>query len=226
MKVTENLTIGSSGSVRKVQLEDGKIIEADIIIASIGVTPNTSFAKGVALDKDGGLNADVFLRSTSNKDVYGAGDLVSYPYFHTNDRVREEHLTSAVNQGATAAWNMLGKMVPYQGVPFYWSRQYNKSIAVVGKSDGFDKVIVDGTPDKFDFAAFYFKGGKVIAASGMMRSKEMILLSQAIRQNLQVTADFFDGNVLNKDKLIKLIATKGKQCNCSRSTNNDAPCRI
>ena len=208
-----------------MSLSDGSKLDADLVIAAVGVTPNTQFAKGLALDRDGGLNADVFLRSTSNKDVFGAGDLVSYPYFYSKERVREEHLTNAVNQGANAAWNMLGKMVPYEGVPFYWSRQHNKSIGVTGKTNGFDEVVIDGKPEDFEFAAYYFRDGKMIAASGMNRAKDLILINQALRQHVKLTKEHLDGTALNKDKLSKILDSPKKGCGCHRAGNNDAPCR-
>jgi len=61
-------------------------------------------------------------------DIYAAGDIASYPYWHSGKRVRVEHWVVASDQGSTAAFNMLGKMVPYGKIPFFWTRFYNKSI--------------------------------------------------------------------------------------------------
>lgn len=132
---------GTDGKVTSVKLQNGKSLDADLVIMGIGATPATWFLKDtVALDKDGGVNTDVFLRSTSNKDVFAAGDIASYPYFYTAERVRVEHISEAIGQGAHAALNMVGKMQPYAGVPFFWTRAFNKSLACVGVINGYDKV--------------------------------------------------------------------------------------
>jgi NADPH-dependent 2,4-dienoyl-CoA reductase/sulfur reductase-like enzyme len=202
------------------------VIDADLVITAIGVTPNTDFLKGVALDKDGGVNADVFLRSTNQKDVFAAGDLVSYPYFYENKRIRVEHLSEAFNHGTYAAWNMLGKMIPYNGVPFFWTRQWNKSVACVGHLDGgWDKVVIDGKPSEYNFAAYYFKNNKLIGASGMMRSKDLMAINHAIRINMPITEEYFNGTALDVERLKTELLAKGPKCNCSRAKNNKAPCR-
>lgn len=202
------------------------MLDADLVITSIGGKPNTWFLKGVSLDKDGGVNADVFLRSTNQPDIFAAGDIVSYPYYYTADRIRVEHLSEAFGHGAYAAWNMLGKMVPYNGVPFFWSRQWNKSIACVGVAKDWDKVVIDGQPEKFEFAAYYFKGGRIVAASGMMRSKDLITLNHAMRVGLNITEDFLNGTTLDIQRVRQALAEKAPRCDCKRAKATEAPCRV
>lgn len=216
--------IGDS-TVKKVKLVSGEEIDADMVVTAIGITPNSEFLKNVALDRDGGLNADVFFRSTNQKDIFGAGDVASFPYHFDPQRIRVEHLAEAFDQGAHAAWNMLGKMVPYKGVPTYWSRQYNKSIGCVGYLKNWDNIVIDGSPEKYDFAAYYMKEGKVIGAAGMGRSKDLMALNHAIRLNLHVTNDYFKGTALDVEKLQKILLEKGPKCHCNRSKNMSAPCR-
>lgn len=129
------------GRVSKVVLSNGNSFDADLVILATGVQPNTWFLKNrIALDSDGGVNADVFMRSTTDKDIFAAGDVVSFPYFHTAERIRVEHISEAIGTGAFAAMNMTGKMVPYNGVPFFWTRAFNKSLAYVGNASSYDEV--------------------------------------------------------------------------------------
>ena len=217
---------GEGSNVSEVVLNSGEVIQADVVILGMGVRPNTWFLKDVALDKDGGVNADIFLRSTTNKDVFAAGDIVSYPYHYTTDRIRVEHLSEAFNQGTHAAWNMLGKMVPYSGVPFYWSRQWNKSVACVGYlKGGWDDVVIDGTPDDFKFAAYYFKGNRLVGLAGMMRGKDMITVNHAMKLGIPITKDYLKGTALNLDRLQEEIKSKGGSgCHCHRAAHTKAPC--
>ena len=166
------------------------------------------------------------MRSSNQKDIFAAGDLVSYPYFYNNKRIRVEHYSEAFNHGSHAAWNMLGKMIPYSGVPFYWTRQWNKSVACVGYlQDGWDNVVVDGKVNDHNFAAYYFKTGKLVGAVGMMRAKDLMAINHAIRLNVHITPDYLNGTALDVERLRKELLAKGPKCHCHRSKNMSAPCR-
>lgn len=58
-----------------VELNSGKKIEADIVIWSIGVKPETKLAKSAGLDigESGGIKVNSFMQ-TSNEDIYALGD--------------------------------------------------------------------------------------------------------------------------------------------------------
>lgn len=61
-----------------VQLEDGTSIPADIVIAAVGVRPESSLARdaGLALTEQGGIVVDAQMR-TSQPHVYAVGDAVA-----------------------------------------------------------------------------------------------------------------------------------------------------
>lgn len=101
---------GSNGKVTHAELKDGTLLEADMVIFGAGVQPATQFVKGaVDLDKDGSVKCDAFLRS-SDKDIFAAGDVASFPFFLNGQRVRVEHWNHALQQGHVASYNMLGKV--------------------------------------------------------------------------------------------------------------------
>lgn len=59
----------------QVLLADGSAIDAELVIASIGVKPDTTLAKaaGVEIGKRGGISVNKF-NQTSNPDIYAIGD--------------------------------------------------------------------------------------------------------------------------------------------------------
>jgi apoptosis-inducing factor 3 len=120
---------GKDGAVSSVVLSDGRELEADLVILGVGVLPATKFLEGsgIQLDKVGAVVVDPFLQTTA-KDVYAAGDIASFPYWVNGRQTRIEHYNVAMDQGSHAAFNMLGKMVPFGNIPFFWTRHYNKSI--------------------------------------------------------------------------------------------------
>ena len=73
----------STDDVVRCHLKSGKIMDADLVILSIGVAPDTAFAKaaGLRVGARGHIVVDGFQR-TSDPDIYAAGDAVE-----TADRV-------------------------------------------------------------------------------------------------------------------------------------------
>jgi NAD(P)H-nitrite reductase large subunit len=132
-KVVEIRGDDASATAKSVILDDGTEIEADLVLIGTGVLPATKFLEGsgIQVDKWGGILCDPFLQ-TSAKDVYAAGDVASFPFWSTGSRLRIEHYMNAMDQGSYTAFNMLGKMVPFGNIPFYWTRHYNKTVQYIG----------------------------------------------------------------------------------------------
>lgn len=107
-KVAEILK-DKDGNVESVKLEDGTIIEADCVIVGAGVSPATKFLErtdnGIKVDARGAVVCDPFLQ-TSNKDIFAAGDVASFPFWMTGKQVRIEHWVNALEQGETVAHSM------------------------------------------------------------------------------------------------------------------------
>jgi len=144
-----------------VELDDGTSLEAPLVVVGVGVTPRVALAEAAGLRVDGGIVVDDHLRASA-PDVYAAGDVARYPDPRTGDLVRIEHFVVAERQGQAAARAMLGGG-PYRDVPFFWSRHYGVTYRYVGHAAGWDRIEARGSLDDRDFAAFYLKGGKVLA---------------------------------------------------------------
>lgn len=78
---------GSGNQAKSVVLDDGTELSSDLILVGAGVLPATKFLEGtgIKLDKMGAIVTDPFLQS-SVKDIYAAGDIVSYPYWLTGEQ--------------------------------------------------------------------------------------------------------------------------------------------
>mmetsp|Transcript_24189 Transcript_24189/g.27900 ORF Transcript_24189/g.27900 Transcript_24189/m.27900 type:complete len:524 (+) Transcript_24189:1-1572(+) len=124
--------IGKDGEVTGVELSDGTVLDADVVILGTGIQPTTQCVQeGVELERDGSIRVDPFLK-TSADNIYAAGDVASYPYWVTGKRARVEHWNHATQQGEVAAFNMLGKQIPYDNIPFFWTRNYMKTLQYAG----------------------------------------------------------------------------------------------
>ena len=161
------------GKVDKVVLHTGDIIEADMVVVGAGAELNDEMAKEAGLKMDhkvGGVKTNPFMQ-TSNQDIFAAGDLASFPSWYVGENIRSEHWTTGIDQGTSAAFNMLGKMIPYGNVPFWTQKTMaiNEGMQFVGHADSWDTIHIDGSINDKKFIAYYIKDNKVLGALGLRR---------------------------------------------------------
>lgn len=188
--------VGEAGKVTGVELEDGTVLDADLVILGTGVTPATSFIQdGIELAKDGSVKVDPYLR-TSTSNVFAAGDMAEFPYYVTGERARVEHWNHATQQGEVAAYNMLDKDIPYDIIPFFWTRNYLKTLQYTGYARDFSEVHIDGSLEELKFVAYYIKGDKILAAAGLNRGADIHVIKEAMRVGIMPSAsEIKDGSV-------------------------------
>ena len=160
-----------SHNVEAVTVDSGESIETDMVVVGVGVRPVTHFLEGVELDQAGGVVVDSRLRAADG--LYAAGDIVSFVDLRTGERLRIEHWRTAQQQGRVAARNMLGRELPFEGVPFFWTQQFDLTLRYVGHAASWDEIVYQGDVSSHDFLAFYVKENRVLAVAGMNRDREL-----------------------------------------------------
>ena len=168
-----------AAAVRAVVLDSGESVEADLVVIGVGVSPATAFLEGVTLHRDGGVVVDRHLCAADG--LYAAGDIAYFPSPLTKNRQRIEHWRTAQQQGRVAAHNMAGRIVEFDGVPFFWTRQFDAGLLYVGHVAAWDEIIYEGEVSAQDFLAFYVAGGRVLAVAGMNRDRELAALEELMR---------------------------------------------
>ena len=100
-----------------VKLNNGEVINTDMVILSIGVRPEISLAKGtdIKLGETGGIWVDEYLQ-TSVKDIYAVGDCIEFPHPLTGKPYLNYLANPANRQARIVADNMvLGNITKYEG---------------------------------------------------------------------------------------------------------------
>jgi 3-phenylpropionate/trans-cinnamate dioxygenase ferredoxin reductase subunit len=155
---------GSNGKADGVRLADGSHIQADMVIAGVGITPNSQLASTAGLKTGNGIQVDAQLRS-SDPDIYAAGDVANAFHPLLAKHIRVEHWANALHQPQAAAKAMLGQDVAYDRVPYFFTDQYDLGMEYSGyvEPDGYDEVVFRGDVGRREFIAFWLGGGRVLA---------------------------------------------------------------
>ena len=176
-----DLFVGDTG-LERVALKNGRELEVDFAVVGIGVEPVTDFLKEMPANRDGSIDVDAFLRvEGGDGDLYAAGDIAAFPDAVTGERERIEHWRVAQQQGRVAARNMVGREIPFEGIPFFWTRQYGQSLQCVGHAREWDEVIIDGDLGERDFLAYYAKEGQIRAVAGIGRNQALGAIEECMR---------------------------------------------
>jgi NADPH-dependent 2,4-dienoyl-CoA reductase/sulfur reductase-like enzyme/nitrite reductase/ring-hydroxylating ferredoxin subunit len=168
----------SARSARGVVLDDGTTVEADLIVAGVGVRPLVGLAQSAGLATLNGVVVDATMK-TSDPNIWAVGDLARYPDPRSGARVRVEHWAVAQNQGRTAARSVLGGREPFRAVPFFWSQHADVTIAYVGHVEAPDEVVVEGDAAALDCVVRFKVKGRTLAAATVNRDATALELHDA-----------------------------------------------
>ena len=177
-----------SGRVERVLTSDGRRIEVDAVVVGIGVQPRTELAERAGLTVGDGVLVDELLRS-SHPSVFAAGDIARARHPFYGEHVRVEHWATARDQGAAAGRSMLGRGVPSDPLPYFFSDQYDAGMEYRGRAVDWDRVVVRGDPDSGEFLAFWLHEDRVLAGMNVNVWDLGDDIDRLIRSRTQVDPD-------------------------------------
>ncbi len=159
---------------------NGEALVADLVIAGIGVIPNTELAEAAGLEVNDGIVVDELCR-TSDPDIFAAGEVTRH-YITALDRVaRVESWQVAEKQPAVAAANMLGGSERYGEVPWLWSDQYDCNIQTLGFFDPSLTLVERGRPLDDAFTVLGLDtSGRIRAAATINNGRDMAALTRLL----------------------------------------------
>ena len=133
--------MSQSGSQQVLETKSGRKITADVVVAGIGIVPNTDLATNAGLEVEDGIVVDTGLRTT-HPDVFAAGDVARFDA-PSLGRMRVEHEDNAVNMGHAAGRAMAGDPAAYSHLPYFYSDLFELGYEAVGRLDPRGEMVAD-----------------------------------------------------------------------------------
>jgi len=147
-------------------------IEADVVVAALGATPNTGWLHGSGVDTDDGIATDHSLTVLDTADVpvagiVAVGDVARVPQpLLDGTASRVEHWATAVGHSGTAAATLLGQQ-PHApaALPSFWTDQHGVQIRGIGLPGWADTTtVVDGAIEDDRFVVTRTREGRLVGA--------------------------------------------------------------
>jgi 3-phenylpropionate/trans-cinnamate dioxygenase ferredoxin reductase subunit len=113
----------------------GRTLEADAVVAGLGIVPETELAEAAGLRVENGIVVDEYGRADRRDDVFAAGDVANFPSPVLGGVFRVEHEDHANTHGKVVGSNMTGASIVYDHLPFFYSDLFDLGYEAVGELD-------------------------------------------------------------------------------------------
>jgi NADPH-dependent 2,4-dienoyl-CoA reductase/sulfur reductase-like enzyme len=179
--------IERTGSVSRVSTEDGRTLEADVIVAGLGIEPRTELAAAAELPVEDGIIVDDHGRVGGREEVFAAGDVARFPAAALGKAMRVEHEDHAKSHGRLVGINMAGGDESYDHLPFFYSDLFDLGYEAVGELDPRQETVAEWEEPNRRGVVYYLDAerhprgvllwnvfGRVDAARDLIRARKSI----------------------------------------------------
>ncbi|BAF53632.1 NAD(P)/FAD-dependent oxidoreductase [Corynebacterium glutamicum] len=184
--------VGKDGKLSGVELEDGTVIPAQLVIVGIGVIPNTELATDLGLDINNGIVVDKHAVASDGTTI-AIGDVANIPNpipgSPADERIRLESVNNAIEHAKIAAYSLVGQPEAYAGIPWFWSNQGDLKLQIAGLTVGYDSTVIRQDPEKKKFSVLYYRGDNIIAADCVNAPLDFMAVRSALSKNQNIPAD-------------------------------------
>lgn len=178
--------------VAAVELQDGSVLPAQIVLIGIGVIPNTQLAEQLGLAVDNGVVVDRFALASDGTTV-AVGDVANMPNpvpgSEPGERIRLESVNNAIEHAKVAAYSLTGRREEYAGIPWFWSNQADLKLQIAGLCNGYDRTLVRNDRERGKFSVLYYRQGRIIAADCVNAPLDFMAVKNALAKGLNIPAE-------------------------------------
>jgi NADPH-dependent 2,4-dienoyl-CoA reductase/sulfur reductase-like enzyme len=162
----------------EVELADGDVLPADVVVVGIGVVPETGWLAESGLTVGNGVLCDDRLFAADG--IVAVGDVASWIWRHdgNEEQIRIEHWQLAAEMGVAGARSLLAGRAgakSFTPIPYFWSDQYGIRFQVLGNPGGTDEVaVVEGSLAEGKFVALYRRADRLRAVMAIGKPRQLM----------------------------------------------------
>ena len=125
-------SVDAHGDGAEVELADGRVLSADLVVAGFGARLNSEVLGDLAGPE--GVPCDDHGRVVGHPGLYAVGDVSAWYDRRSRRHVRREHWSSASDQSAIAAHAIVGLEAPrfLESPPYFWTDQPGVKVQLIG----------------------------------------------------------------------------------------------
>jgi NAD(P)H-nitrite reductase large subunit len=169
-----------------VLLDNGKTLEAELVISATGVRPNIDFLDSSGVEVDLGVLVNNQLQS-SDADIYAAGDVARGLDFSTGGYSVQAIQPTAVEHGRLAAANMTGNTQAHRGTI---NMNVLDTMGLISSSFGLWMGVVGGESaelhdaERFRYLNLQFQDDRLVGASSLGLTEHIGIIRGLIQTRL------------------------------------------
>ena len=136
-------TVASIDGTR-VTTGSGRVLEADGVVAGLGIEPATELAAEAGLTVDDGIVVDEHGRAGGRDDVFAAGDVARFPARGArHDRCASSTRTTRTATASPSARTWPAPTQPVRHLPFFYSDLFELGYEAVGEVDSRHETVAE-----------------------------------------------------------------------------------
>jgi 3-phenylpropionate/trans-cinnamate dioxygenase ferredoxin reductase subunit len=187
--------------VDSVELEDGELVPADLVMVGVGVRPDLQCIEGSGIASNRGILVDGSCR-TNVANVFAAGDVAEMEHPLLEGWHVLESVQNAVSQGKVAAAAILGQEASYTDVPWFWSEQYDCRLQMAGIPRGGDQQVRRENEETGGFSLFTLAEGHLNAVQSINSPRDYMVGRQLIAHRSGVSPHILSDPAYNLKELL------------------------
>ncbi|TAN64899.1 MAG: NAD(P)/FAD-dependent oxidoreductase [Magnetospirillum sp.] len=170
-----------------VTLDDGRVVEADLLLVAAGVRPVVDWLAGSGIAIDRGIVVDDTMR-TNLPDVWAAGDVAQAKDFASGDTALIGIIPTAVEHGRTAGRDMAGDsyLRPYEGgLPVNTYRFFGRVALSIGRAAASEGVEVAESEDR-GYRRIVMSDGRLVGYASVDEPFDVGIMGELIRRRVDL----------------------------------------
>ncbi len=176
--VTIAALIERDNNVTGVELADGRVVPADLVIAGLGLIPETTLAEQLGLELDGGIVVDSEGR-TGLAWVWATGDCA-------NRRVpsgavsRIESVHNAIDSARAVAGSIAQRPTAKRETPWFWSDQFAIKLQMAGSFGADTTTRLLGELSNDEFIVEHYQSGILVGVTAVNSPRQFLRYRQEL----------------------------------------------